>query len=342
MSVRPAADRFAFPVLIADIGGTNARFALVEAPDAPLRPLGSTTTAAHADPVAAVEAVALSGLEVRPRTAIAAIAAPIEGDRVAFTNSPWVFEPRRLIAESGLEEVVLINDFEAQGLALPSLGGDDVVAIGGGTLRPGATKLVLGPGTGLGVGLLVHSGETWVPVPGEGGHVSFAPRGARERAIVDIVARDVGRVTAEHLLSGAGLVRLHDALSILDGRPVPRIEPAGVTAAALAGEPVAVEALEIFADALGRFAGDMALISLPHGGVHIAGGIPPRILPFLADGRFRAAFDDKAPYRAMMEDFAVRVVTHSVPALLGLAAFASRPDLYAVGLEGRHWRAVAA
>ena len=329
---------FAFPVLLADIGGTNARFALLEAPGAAPRDLGWAATRDHADPITAIRAVAFAGLTRLPRSAVMAIAAPIEGDRVAFTNCPWVLEPRRLVADLGFEEVVVLNDFQAQGLALPSLGEADAVRIGGGAERPEAVKLVVGPGTGLGVGLMVPSEGRWIPLPGEGGHVTFAPEGARERAIVDLVGRDVGRVSAEHLLSGAGLVRLHRALRVLDGGEVAAIDPAGVTAAALAGEPTAHEALTIFATALGRFAGDLALVTLPHGGVHIAGGIPPRVLPFFTDGRFRAAFEDKAPYRAMMAGFSTRLIVHPVPAYVGLAAFASQPEAYAVDLTGRRWR----
>ena len=337
MSAPSTSVSFRFPVLIADIGGTNARFALVERPgDAP-RELGRAATRDFPDPIAAIRTVALAGLGVSPRTAVMAIAAPIEGDRVPFTNSPWVFEPRRLIADLGFDDVVVINDFEAQGLALPTLAEMDVVRLGGGREQEGATKLVVGPGTGLGVGVLVHSRGLWIPVPGEGGHVTFAPQGARERAIVDLISRDVGRVTAEHVMHGAGLVRIHRAIRTLDGGPLAPVDPAGVTAAALAGEPTAVEVMRFFAVALGRFAGDMALVSLPHGGVHIAGGIPPRILPFLTDGRFRAAFEDKEPYRPMMAGFSTRVVVHPVPAFVGLAAFASRPDLYVVELDGRRW-----
>jgi len=338
MPVSPSSVAFAFPVLIADIGGTNARFALVERPGEAPRELGRTATAAYPDPLAAIRAVALAGLERTPPSAVFAIAAPIEGDAVHFTNCPWVFEPKRMIAELGFADVVVVNDFEAQGLALPSLGEADVVRIGGGREQPDATKLVVGPGTGLGVGVLVRSRGHWVPVPGEGGHVGYAAHGERERAIVDLLARDIGRVTAEHILNGAGLVRLHRAIRQLEGAAPEPIDPAGVTAAALAGEPTAVAVMQTFAGVLGRFAGDMALICLPHGGVHIAGGIPPRILPFLADGRFRAAFEDKEPYRDMMAGFSTRVVVHPIPAFVGLAAFAARPDLYAVDLDGRRWR----
>lgn len=343
-------EAFSYPVLIADIGGTNARFAVVESAVAPFRDLGRTPTADHADPVAAIEAFVLPRLDAAPRSAILAVAAPIEGEAIRFTNNDWVLVPSRLREALDLETVVVINDFEAQALALPHLGADDVVPLGGGTRRPDATMAVIGPGTGLGVGQLVHARGTWIPVPGEGGHVEFAPSGAREAAIVDAIARRIGaevddhgmvrestRVSTEDVLAGPGLARVHRAILELDGRPPRGLDPAGVTAAYVAGEPAAVETMGFFATALGRVAGNLALTSLPYGGVFLAGGIPPRVLPLLADGRFRAAFEDKWPYRPMMAGFATSVVVHPLPAFVGLAAFARSPNTHAVALEGRTW-----
>lgn len=344
--MRPSfVDAFAFPVLLADIGGTNARFAVVDDPTAPFRDLGRTATADHPDPIAAIEAYVLPRLDTPPRSAILAVAAPIEGETIAFTNADWVLEPARLRAVLGLDTVVVINDFEAQALALPHLSGDDLVPIGGGERRPDATMAVIGPGTGLGVGLLVHARGTWIPVPGEGGHVDFAPEGAREAAIVAAVSRaevDRGgdaRVSVETLLAGPGLARLHRAILEIDGLPARDLDPAGVTAAYEAGEPAAVETMAIFARALGRVAGNVALMSLPHGGVFLAGGIPPRLLPLLAEGGFRAGFENKWPYRAMMARFATAVVVHPLPAFVGLAAFAKSPRNHAVALSGRTWTA---
>lgn len=344
--MRPSlVDSFAFPVLLADIGGTNARFAIVESGVAPFRDLGRTPTAEHADPIAAIERFVLPRLDAAPRSAILAVAAPIEGDHIRFTNNDWVLEPARLREELALETVVAVNDFEAQALALPHLAGDDLVAIGGGSRRPDATMAVIGPGTGLGVGQLVHARGAWIPVPGEGGHVDFASRGPRETAIVEAVSRAEvaaggdGRVSAETVLAGPGLARVHRAILELDGRPPLDLDPAGVTAAFEAGEPAAVETMGFFAAALGRVAGNLALTALPHGGVFLAGGIPPRVLPLLRDGRFRAAFEDKWPYREMMAGFATSVVVHALPAFVGLAAFARSPSTHAVALEGRAWTA---
>ena len=331
-------DSFAHPVLLADIGGTNARFAVVEEPGGPFRDLGRTPTAAHPDPIAAIRALVLPQLARPPRSAVLALAAVIEGDAIPFTNSPWVLEPKKLRDAFDLEVVVAVNDFEAQALALPHLGPDDTVAIGGGSARPNATMAVVGPGTGLGVGLLVRARDMWIPVPGEGGHVDFAPGTAREAAIVAEIARREGRVSGEIMLAGPGIARLHAAILAVDGKPARGLDPAGVTAAAAAGEPEAVEAMGIFATALGRFCGDVALLALPHGGFFLGGGIPPRLLPLLGDGRFRAAFDDKAPFRELMRELSVKVIVHPLPAFVGLAAFAGDPAGHAVALDGRLWR----
>jgi len=342
--MRPSpVETFAFPVLLADIGGTNARFAIVESPDAPFRDLGRTPTADHADPIAAIERFVLPRLDVAPRSAILAVAAVIAGEAIAFTNNHWILEPARLRAALALDTVVVVNDFEAQALALPHLAGDDLVALGGGRRRPDATMAVIGPGTGLGVALMVHARGVWIPVPGEGGHVDYAPRGEREAAIVAEVSRAAravggdGRVSAETVLAGPGIARVHRAVRTLRGDTPGTLDAAGVTAAFEAGDPAAIETMGFFAAALGRVAGDVALMSLPYGGVFLAGGIPPRVLPLLADGRFRAAFEDKWPYLEMMAGFATAVVVHPLPAFVGLAAFARSPQTHVVALEGRAW-----
>lgn len=331
-------DRFAFPVLIADIGGTNARFAVVESASSPFRDLGRTPTADHPDPLAAIRDFALPRAGRRPKTAILALAAAIEGDVIPFTNCPWVVEPKRIVAELGFEEVVAINDFEAQALALPSLAGADLEPIGGGTMRPGATMAVIGPGTGLGVAVLAHARGLWIPMPGEGGHVTLAPRGTREEAIWHEIERRHGRVSAETIIAGPGLVRLHAAMAALEGRTEPALDAARITASAEAGDALAGEALDIFVAALGRLAGDLALTVLPHGGLFIAGGIPPRILPRLRAGSFRAGFEDKAPFEDLMAGIATNVVVHPLPAFVGLAALARQPETHAVELERRRWR----
>ena len=337
MPVAPS-NRFSHPVLVADIGGTNARFALLQAPGAPVRDLGRTPTGDHVDPIAAIRDFALPRAGVHPKTVILALAAAIEGDAIPFTNSAWVVEPRRLVEEFGFEEVVALNDFEALSLALPALSGTDVVPVGGGSSRPDATMAVLGPGTGLGVATLARARDAWLPMPGEGGHVTLAPQGDREEAIWHELERRHGRIGAEVVVSGPGLARLFAAIEAIDGREPSGFDAARVTAAADAGDPRADEALAIFVSCLGRLAGDLALTVLPHGGIFIGGGIAPRILPRLTDGRFRAAFEDKAPFRALVAGLSTRVIVHPLPAFVGLAALAHTPDAYAVDLDRRSWR----
>ncbi|KPL54075.1 glucokinase [Prosthecomicrobium hirschii] len=331
-------DSFPFPVLVADIGGTNARFALIADRGADIAGFRTVHTADFADPIAAIES--LGHVDPAPRSAVMALAAPVTGDEVALTNCPWVIRPRAMIERLGLDDVLLINDFEAQALALPSLklDGADLIQIGGGTERASATKVVVGPGTGLGVATLVHALGLWIPVPGEGGHVSLGPEAPDETPVWAAIERIGGRVTGETILSGSGMLRLARAVAAARGLPCPYRHPEEVTAGAEAGEAIGVETLRLFARSLGRIAGDFALSSLARGGVYIAGGIPQKIERFLTDGTFRAAFEAKAPHAALVAGIPTYLVRHPRAALVGLAAYAAHPERYGLDLEGRHWR----
>ena len=152
---------------------------------------------------------------VRPRSAIIDLAGPITGDEVHLTNADWVIRPRDVMARLGIEHVVLLNDFEALALALTALSGDDLVAIGGGADAPGA-KVVLGPGTGLGVGALIEAGGLWVPVPGEGGHVALGPDEPDEFPLWENIELEHGRISGETILCGRGLVRLYRAVAKME------------------------------------------------------------------------------------------------------------------------------
>lgn len=339
----PQTPPWSYPVVVADIGGTNARFALIEAPDATTPPAGIVPTRDFPGIAEAMDAAVLSATSLRPRTALIAVAGPIRGDRIPLTNAPWTIEPRALIEDFGLETVILVNDFEAQALALPDLDGASLRQIGGDAPLPEAPKAVVGPGTGLGVGALFRAMDRWIPVPGEGGHVELGPVTAEEYRLWPHIPRqgtgDTARVSAEHLLSGAGLVRLTRACAAADGTRTDFSSPQEIVAAADAGDALARTALSHFSRALGRIAGDMALVFMARGGVYLAGGIPPHILPYLADGSFRAAFEAKAPHEAIMARIPVYVIHHPQPALVGLAAFARDPDRFAVNLANRMWRA---
>ncbi|MCC6983001.1 MAG: ROK family protein [Bauldia sp.] len=324
------------PCLVGDIGGTNARFALVVA-EGDAVSLGVVKTAAHPSAEAALSAL-LASAPARPRSAVLALAAPITGESVRLTNSPWIISARSLIETMGLEEVILLNDFEALSLSLPVLGPGDLLPIGEGTVADGRTKLVVGPGTGLGAAGLIHLGESWLPVPGEGGHLDIGPRSREDERVWRHLAPRGERIEGEAILSGPGLVRLYGAVARADGGE-PRFASAPeITAAAIErSDAVAAQTLELFATYLGRYAGDLALVFLPRGGVYLAGGIARKLATYLAASGFRAAFVDKEPHRRLMEAMATVAVTHVNPALAGLAAFVRHPRRYRLDLEGRRW-----
>ncbi len=340
-STRAATAALPFPVLIGDIGGTNARFAIVPDRDTPIEVFKSVPTGDFPDIQSAVEASVLAHSKHRPRSALIDLAGPIVGDAVDLTNADWVVRPPDMIASLGLVDVVLLNDFEALALALTALGPKDVVKIGGGEPSPTGAKVVIGPGTGLGVGGLVNSGGPdgqWAPVPGEGGHVAFGPTAEDEFKLWPNVTPEHGRISAEVVLSGRGIVALYRAMVKTEGQTPVHATPAEVTKAALdKSDPLAVRTLTLYARLLGRLAGDMALVFMARGGAYVGGGIPPRILPFLTSGEFRSAFEAKAPHQEVMATIPAYVIVSDNPALQGLAAFARAPERFGVNLSGRRW-----
>ena len=339
-----------FPVLVGDIGGTNARFEIVSDRLATPRSFGKVKVADHPTIADAIQRAVLDRTSEWPRAMILAGAGPIAADGLDLTNSHWVIRPPDLIEALGIDDVVLVNDFEAQAFALTALDESDYLQIGGGTREGGRNAVVLGPGTGLGVAGLVHAADTWVPVPGEGGHVDLGPRTPEEARIwehletVPSVMWDRGRVSAEQMLSGRGIINIYGAIERATGREGrlrnETCEPAAISAAALDGsDDVSVETMHLFCRVLGRVAGDLALTFLAHGGVHIGGGITQKIAPFVQSSAFRAAFEDKAPHADILRSIATVIVMHPVPALRGLAAFACTPDNYSLDMRGRRWSA---
>ena len=314
MATTATPDPLAFPVLIGDIGGTNARFALIPDRDAPIETFQSVATADFPDIEAAVEASVLAKTKLRPRSAVIDLAGPIVGDAVDLTNAHWVIRPPQMIARIGVEDVILLNDFEALALALTALAPEDLVPIGGDAPTETGAKVVLGPGTGLGVGALVQAAGLWVPVPGEGGHVALGPSEPDEFALWQHIEPEHGRISAEVLLAGRGIVR-----TLPRGRgdrwgAAEFSDPADVTKAALAGsDPRRCAPIDLYSRFLGRVAGDMALVFMARGGVYIGGGIPPRILPFLTRGEFRRAFEAKAPHHEVMRTIPIYVIVGQSP-----------------------------
>jgi len=331
-------DPLPFPILIGDIGGTNARFALLTDANAPTLPLARARTTDYATFDDAVAATLGEG-DVLPRSALLAVAAPIAGDEVPLTNCPWVIAPNRLIDRFGLSDLALLNDFEAQALSLPELRGEDIDLIGDGAMTADGPRMVVGPGTGLGAAGLVRARGMWVPIPGQGGHLDLAPLSERDFALWPHIERPHGRIEGETVISGSGLLRLYRAICATDGIEPRHATPEAVTDAALAAhDREAREAVDLFATYLGRYAGDLALVFLPSGGVYLGGGIPRKIAPVLKAGGFRKAFVAKPPHGELLSGYATAIITRHDVALTGVAAFARAPERFGVDLGGRRWR----
>jgi glucokinase len=307
---------------IADIGATNARFALVDEEGA----IGQQKTLSCRDFPAIEEAMlAYLGNEVGGRritAAALAVACPVTGDRVTFTNSSWWFSGEALKRRFGLDRLAVVNDFEANALAIPHLGREDRVEIGAGSAQPNAAIGVIGPGSGLGVAALVHGPQGWIALPGEGGHATMAAADEREAAVLDRLRRRFDHVSAERVLSGPGLVNLYAALGELAGETSRELSPAGVAESA---EPLAREAVDMFCAMLGTVAGNLALTLGARGGVYIAGGIVPKLGERFARSAFRERFVAKGRFRDYLADIPTFVITHPVPAFLGLARLVSAP-----------------
>ncbi|UIJ71545.1 glucokinase [Aurantimonas sp. HBX-1] len=333
-------DALNFPILIGDIGGTNARFAILVDAYAEPKMFPVVQTADFETIDEAIQASVLDKTSIQPQSAVLAVAGPVDGDEIDLTNCPWVVRPRQMLAGLGLGEIIVLNDFEAQALAISSLPATARTQIGGGTVHEGASRAVLGPGTGLGVAGLVRARGMWIPVAGEGGHIDLGPRTPRDLSIWPHLKTIEGRVSAEQILCGRGLVNLYQAIAAVNGTDPQLATPAEITDAAVNRRDAAAgEAVDLFATYLGRVAGDIALIFMARGGVFIGGGIFQRIIPILKADEFRAAFEDKAPHSALLRDIPLYVVTEPLAALAGLATFARTPRFFGLETTGRHWLA---
>jgi len=299
--------------LVADVGGTNTRCALLDGDGR----VGAVTTFRNAEygGLAEVLAAFAGRAAARPVAAVLAIAAPIGGDEVSMINIGWRFSRAALAEALGLRRLVVMNDFAALAWALPCLGDAELVAVGGGAAAPGGARVVLGPGTGLGVATLVEGDAGLVAVPGEGGHVTLAAADEAEERVVGAMRARFGHCSAERLVSGPGLALLHAAL-----HGGPALAPDDIGRAFLARDAAAAETFGMFFRLLGTVAANAALTVGATGGVYIGGGIVPRYAEAFAHSGFRARFEAKGRYRDFMAAIPTRVITAAHPALAGLAA----------------------
>jgi glucokinase len=304
--------------LLADIGGTNARFALAEAGGMPAEER-HLQVRDFAEPSDAIDRF-LAGRRVSE--AVIAVATPIESDEVRFTNSHWAFSIEALRRRHRFERLAVINDFVAQALAMPHLAPDEVEQIGGGAGAPDRPIGVLGPGTGLGVSGLIPGRGSWTALATEGGHVSFAPGSPREQAVLDVLRQRFGHVSNERVLSGQGLLNLAQALATVDDRTCAAGSPEDVSEQARDDRcPSCREAVALFSGVLGAAAGNLALVYGAQGGVFVAGGICLRLGPLFDRAAFRQRFEDKGRMRRYVEPIPVWLVLRRNTGLIGAAHF---------------------
>ena len=329
---------FEFPVLIGDIGGTNARFGLIESKGAPPRLLSREATHGHPHPSAAIRASLAQSGAPAPRSAILAIAGRVDAPAVPLTNADWLVDAAAVGRDFGLARVALVNDYVPVAAGAAGIAPDDLTPIGPARGDASGPRLVLGPGTGFGAAALIPYEDRLAIVSTEAGHTDLGAIDAEEAEIWPAVERVDERVTVETLLSGPGLARLYAAIrAVREGGNGGPCDPAEITSAGLSGEdPHARAALALFGRLLGRVCGDLALTFLATGGVYIGGGIAPRIVPILREGDFRDAFERKAPFAEQMRAIPTSVITVKDPAFSGLAALASEGGRFVY--HGQTWR----
>lgn len=313
-------------LIVADIGGTNARFGLVQ----------ELTQAVHIteqhifncseyDTFSHVLNAYLNLIpNFKPKNMCIAIAGPIIGDKIKMTNLKWAFSITEIKQQFKLEHFEVINDFAAQALSVTQLTPTDLITVKPGNVLSTAPKTILGPGTGLGVASLIHTTRHWTALPGEGGHANFAPSNVLEIEIFKILSRSDQHVSLETLLCGSGLVRLHTALSEINGTihdNTTLLSPADITKEALHDKSsISYKTLCVFCSVLGSAAGNIALTVGARSGVYLTGGILPRVSNILLESDFKESFNSKGVMRHYVEQIPVYLITHPQPALLGTAA----------------------
>ncbi|KUZ69389.1 glucokinase [Burkholderia ubonensis] len=317
----PAAE----PRLLADIGGTHARFAL-ETARGEIGNVRVYRCGDHAGVADAMRAFLRDAGGARVRHAAIAIANPVDGDRVSMTNHDWRFSIDATRRALGFDTLHVVNDFAALAMAVPHLSEKERRQVGGGDAQPGGAIGVLGAGTGLGVAALVRTGDAWVPLSGEGGHVSFAPADEREDAVLRYARNRWPHVSFERLAAGPGIAVIHAALAARDGYADGTIETdtAAIIERSLAGDARCAATLDCFCGMLGTFAGNLALTLGATGGIYIGGGVVPRLGAGFDASPFRVRFEAKGRFAGYLARIPTFVITAPHPAFMGVSRLLAR------------------
>ncbi|WP_144156154.1 bifunctional transcriptional regulator/glucokinase [Paraburkholderia sp. BCC1885] len=308
------------PRLLADIGGTNARFALETGPGE----IGQVQVYPCADypGVADVIRKYLKDTKIgRVNHAAIAIANPVDGDQVSMTNHDWTFSIEATRRVLGFDTLLVVNDFTALAMALPGLTDAQRVQVGGGTRRPHSVIGLLGPGTGMGVSGLIPADDRWIALGSEGGHATFAPADEREDLVLQYARKKWSHVSFERVAAGPGIEVIYRALAARDKKRVAaNFDTSEVVKRAFEGEPLAAESVDVFCGILGTFAGNIAVTLGALGGIYIGGGVVPRLGEFFARSSFRKRFEAKGRFEAYLQNVPTYVITAEYPAFLGVSA----------------------
>ncbi len=320
-------------VLAGDIGGTHARLCLAEKKAEKIHIIREQVYASqqYPDLLPIVEDFLRSNHDIDPVAACFAVAGPIRQQQAQVTNLPWRLNARQLQKSLSIEKLTLLNDFQAAGYGLATLGEEQLVTLQTGQPEQHARRALVGAGTGLGISCLIYQDLRYIPYPSEGGHVGFAPADEQQSRLLTYLQSSLGYVCYEHLLSGAGLVRIyqflldeHGTASALSESIMQAADPAAEIShhAQLGDDELALQTLDCFIRIYAAQAGNVALNYLATGGVYLAGGIAPKIIDQLKSPHFLAAFHNKGAMSELMQSFPIKVIMQEKVGLLGAAEFA--------------------
>ncbi len=307
------------PIFVADIGGTNARFGIAENGVVSKEKVYKVSDFNH--PRDAITKY-LQEVQQQPDRACLAVACPVHTHPIQLTNSHWQFYRTKLQQELGLSQLKIINDFTALSLAVPLLKPDDYIKFGSGKVAKDSPIGVLGPGTGLGMSGLIwaRAQNAWIPLQGEGGHISFAPQTEREILVAEILRSELPRISAERVLTGKGLQRLYHALCTINGQPIENFNEQKIAELAINKKNEScMEAMDMFACALGDVAGDLGLVLGAFGGVYIGGGIVSKHHKYFINSSLRRRFENKGRFDSYMREIPTFIIKSDLSALKGCA-----------------------